>query len=165
MLYQHNLATEMGNARELFCKRGREMMGDRVFAERLKAYAAEIHNTGELLARHGVVEFCKSCDLELDGCCCFSGVEKWYDRKLIALNLFLGAELPAQKPGGEDDCFFKGAGGGCVLKARCSICLGYFCLELQDALGSSRLAEIRRQVGAEVLSGIAAEKALEAWPV
>ena len=160
MLFQHDLAAETAAARKIFREKGREFSAGEEFSRLLAAYAAEIEKTGALLAKHGVEEFCKNCDLELDGCCCFAGVEKWYDRKLILLNLFLGAEIPERKPGGVDDCFFKGP-AGCALPARCSTCLGYYCLDLQNMLGSSRLAEIRRQVGAEILCGIAAENALD----
>lgn len=127
----------------------------------LEAYRREIQNNWDLLGHTQVTAFCAMCGGQRDTGCCFAGAERWYDPLLLLINLLLGAELPHHR-WSADRCFFLGP-EGCLLRARWSICLNFFCPELSETLSPQDLGALRRQAGAEIWAGLELEKALTAW--
>jgi hypothetical protein len=155
---QHDIAAETARARGLFAAHGRKLAADAGLAAALAAYRREIEANWELMRRLEVVRLCGACAGERADSCCFAGAERWYYAELLLLNLLLGAELPDGHPVAHQ-CRFIGP-AGCVLPARWSICINFFCPEMIAELGGEAVAGLRRQAGREIAAGLEAEAAL-----
>jgi hypothetical protein len=157
---QHDIAAETARARGLFAAHRRELAADAGLAAALAAYRREIEANWELMRRLQVVRLCASCAGARADSCCFAGAERWYYAELLLLSLLLGAELPDSHPV-PHQCRFIGP-AGCVLPARWSICINFFCPEMIAELGEEAVAGLRRQAGREIAAGLEAETALAA---
>jgi len=158
MAGHHDIHHEMALAREIMASRGEELRRSPELAGALDAYKREIAANWGLMAELGVVEVCSSCAGARAESCCFNGAERWYYRDLIVLNLLMGVRLPKARAV-EHQCLFIGR-DGCLLKARWSICINFFCPEMIAELGEDAIARLRRQAGREISAGMQAEAVL-----
>jgi len=126
----------------------------------LYRYDAAIENTRETMRQAGVVLICGLC-AEKTGSCCFEEVETWYDPTLLLINLLLTVDLPRsrERPG---QCLFLGT-DGCLLRARYSFCLNYFCPTLKTRLGPGVKNHTLAAIGQELSAGWELEQALYRW--
>ncbi len=156
------LERRLAVARELYAAHGAALLGDREISRLLAEYLQAIGRGQAMMRDHGVFAACAECAGKQGGAsCCFAGAEEWYGEVLLLTNLLLGVELPGPGDPGQD-CFFNGP-QGCRLTAHFAICLNFFCPELNHRLGPERLAQLRRQVGRELIAGQVLEGALLRW--
>ena len=108
-----------------------------------------------------MVAECSACARENPGSCCFQGVEEWYDRTLLFINLLMGCRIPRSRqfPG---HCLFVGS-RGCKLIARYSFCVNYLCPRLRRRLGPEGTAVLLAAAGDELGCGWELERALFQW--
>jgi len=152
---------ELATAKRYFEKYRKAMAGDETLARLLGNYKAAIGKTNDFMREGGVHRTCGGCASGVGGSCCFEGVEGWYDRYLLLINLLLGVEIPEVgiDPG---HCRFVG-GNGCRLIARYAFCVNYLCPTLQQTLGPAGCCALSSVVGEELASGIQVEHHLFNW--
>jgi len=146
---------EITQAKRYFEKFGNFLAGDETLTRLLGSYRAAIEKTNDLMREAGIHRACGRCASGPGGSCCFEGVEAWYDRHLLLINLLLGVEIPivGALPG---NCLFVGD-GGCRLVGRYAFCVNYLCPALQEVLGPQRCRALSSTVGEELASGIKVE--------
>ncbi len=147
-------------ARQLLARRG-EFFGEHPrLPGLLEDYQRTIRRTGELSGELGLPAMCTSCAARRE-VCCFRGVERRYDENLLFLNLLLGAPIPESRLQ-DDACWFCGP-RGCLLVAKHSFCLNFYCQAVKEALGAEGLARLRRQVGRELMAQWELDRVLVPW--
>ncbi len=147
-------------ARELYAQRGEPFRRHPRLPALLGDYRRAIAQTGALSARLGLPAMCTSCAARKE-VCCFRGVERRYDENLLLLNLLLGVSLPGERRQ-EDACWFCGP-RGCLLVAKHSFCLNFYCQALKETLGGEGLARLRRQVGLELMAQWELDRVMVPW--
>lgn len=154
---------EIAAARSHFEKHGKALAADKTLTRLLGLYDEAIAKTNDFMRKAGIHNTCGRCASGSGGSCCFEGVEAWYDRCLLLINLLLGVEIPGGGafPG---HCRFVGE-RGCRLVARYAFCVNYLCPALQEALGPQGCGTLSSIVGAELASGIKVEHHLFKWIV
>jgi len=105
-----------------------------------------IESTWRCMRELGITDICRQCALET-GSCCKRWIEDVYDETTLLVNLLLGVKLPEDrfKP---DGCFFLGK-GGCLLRARESICVTYLCDRILNTIGDKKM-ELYKLAGMEL---------------
>jgi hypothetical protein len=146
---------EITKAKRYYEKYGKALAADETLTRLLGNYQAAIRKSSDLMREGGVHRTCGLCASGPAGSCCFEGVEAWYDRHLLLINLLLGVEIPEAGafPG---HCRFVGV-GGCRLIARYAFCVNYLCPMLQQVLGPRGCRALSSLVGEELDSGIKVE--------
>lgn len=156
-----SISGEVRAARKLFAEYGPAMLADPRLAVLLAEYHRQIEKTHEMFTEAGVFIQCAACA----GCdqisCCFLGVENWFGRMLMLINLLMGVALCEQREVA-DQCLFLGP-MGCKIVARFAICINFFCPALKAHLGAETLGALRKQGGDEVWAGVELENALTVW--
>ncbi len=154
---------EIEKAKALYESYRSTLLDEKRIGELLETYRRAIARTYKAMAEEGVLKVCSECAQGPAGSCCFEGVEAWYDRCLLLINLLLGVEIPGGGafPG---HCRFVGE-RGCRLVARYAFCVNYLCPALQEALGPQGCGTLSSIVGAELASGIQVEHHLFKWIV
>ncbi len=149
---------EITEAKRYHEKYGKALAADETLTQLLGDYQAAIEKTNDFMREGGVHRTCGRCASGPGGSCCFEGVEAWYDRTLILINLLLGVEIPevGAFPG---HCRFVGD-DGCRLIARYAFCVNYLCPRLQQVLGPRGCSPLLSVVGEELASGIKVERHL-----
>jgi hypothetical protein len=142
-------------AKRYYEKYGKALAADETLTRLLGNYQAAIRKTNDFMREGGVHGTCGRCASGPGGSCCFEGVETWYDRNLLLINLLLGVEIPevGLYPG---HCRFVSE-SGCRLIARYAFCVNYLCPMLQGVLGPGRCRTLSSVVGEELASGIKVE--------
>ncbi len=161
MPVQRDVKQEIARAKEVYATHGEAILAEPHLAQLLAAFREQIEATNRLFQEMGVAEDCAACCDRDKGPCCFDGAQGWYDLRLLLINQLLGVEVP-QEPELADDCWFNSP-KGCKLLAKDSICLNFFCPEIQARLSDEELLALRRQVGRELLAGLDLEAALLPW--
>jgi hypothetical protein len=146
---------EIAEAKRYYGKHGAALAADETLTRLLGTYQAAIGKTDAFMREAGIHRTCGRCASGPGGSCCFEGVEAWYDRYLLLINLLLGVEIPhvGAFPG---HCRFVG-GGGCGLIARYAFCVNYLCPMLKEILGPEGCCALSSIVGEELASGIKVE--------
>ncbi|MEM5787962.1 MAG: hypothetical protein AAGU11_11645 [Syntrophobacteraceae bacterium] len=108
----------------------------------------------------GVVAACSRC-AATKGSCCFDGMDEGYGAVSLLVNLSLGSNL-MEGPYYPGSCRFVGK-EGCLLRARHSFCLNYFCPDLYATMGGQRIEKLRRNIGKQLHCGWELESALIRW--
>ena len=85
---------EIAAARSHFEKHGKALAADKTLTRLLEHYRGAIGKTNHFMHKAGIHNTCARCASGSGGSCCFEGVEAWYDRYLLLINLLLGAEIP-----------------------------------------------------------------------
>ncbi|MCE5335772.1 MAG: hypothetical protein LLG06_14415 [Desulfobacteraceae bacterium] len=134
--------------------------GGTIFQLLLK-FRETIDETEALMISSGAVEACSLCARRSSGSCCFKEMGESYDFEQLYCNLLLGCSLPTEADA-PDTCHFLGR-NGCLLKAKHSFCLNYFCPDLRKTLGADTLDRIQRLVGEQLLAGWELERVLALW--
>jgi len=151
---------EISRARDLYKRHAVAICADENLGGMLARYGEAISNTREKMNLTGMLEACSACAGDMDGSCCFRGVEEWYDSSLLLINLLLGIEIPffREVPG---NCLFLGE-NGCRLLAKHSFCINYLCPDLKAFMGPL-VADFLRVVGDELSCGWELELSLCTW--
>jgi len=147
-------------ARELHDRRGQAFQDHPRLPGLLADYRRAIERTGELSTRLGLPTMCTSCAARKE-VCCFRGVERRYDANLLFLNLLMGVSLPDARLQ-DDACWFCGP-RGCLLVAKHSFCLNFYCRLVKETLGAEGLGRLRRQVGEELMAQWEVDRVLVPW--
>ncbi|MCB2188911.1 MAG: hypothetical protein KQJ78_21025 [Deltaproteobacteria bacterium] len=158
---QASLRRVIAQAEDLFCRFGSEILEEPALHARVDAYRQEITNTWRLVKEAGWAADCAVCALSVSGSCCFDGVEKWFDFRMILINLLLGVELPTSREVA-GQCFFIGP-QGCKLIARNSICINHFCPPVLAKMGQEEVQTFRQLTGREIWAGVELERVLDQW--
>lgn len=146
---------EIAAARSYYEKNGKALAADKTLTRFLELYQEAIEKTNDFMRKAKIHNTCARCASGQGGSCCFEGVEAWYERYLLLINLLLGVEIPGVGafPG---HCRFVGE-RGCRLVARHAFCANYLCPALQEVLGPQGCGILSAIVGAELASGIKVE--------
>jgi phage anti-repressor protein len=157
----NTIEREIKEARDLYSMFGDSLKRQREFAEAIQKYEAAISETYTQMARRGITEACSACSGRQAGSCCFQGVEDWYDRVTLLVNLLMGVGIPETRevPGG---CLFVGS-KGCRLLARNAFCVNYLCPDLAASMGEAEKTNLLSVSGKELLCGWELEKSLRSW--
>ncbi|MEA3385581.1 MAG: hypothetical protein U9Q89_03920 [Thermodesulfobacteriota bacterium] len=150
-LYSNELSIEekIALAESLWEKYGKDLAADSEIDRLLGLYRKEISKSYELMEKFGVVTECAMCATHVPGGgCCGAGIEDWYDKFVLLLNLLLGREIPSERLG-KKDCLFLGP-TGCQLFARHHFCINYLCSRITDLLSPAELTALRAQSGKEL---------------
>jgi hypothetical protein len=121
-------------------------------------YRNAIQKTTLTMEQEGIARACAICDETSRGGCCYPGVEEWYDWPLLAINIFLGSDIPITReiPGA---CLFVGP-RGCRLLARHAFCVNYFCPDLTSRLRGEPQSRFNAAAGEELLCGCRLEQTI-----
>jgi hypothetical protein len=152
---------EFTKAKSYYEKFGKAMAADKTLTRLLGNYKTAIDKTNDLMREGGVHRTCACCASGPGGSCCFEGVETWYDRHLLLINLLLDVKIP-EVGVYAGYCRFVGE-HGCRLIARYAFCVNYLCPILRKDLGSEGCRALSSVVGAELASGIQVERYLFKW--
>lgn len=135
-------------ARDVLDRRKQLLLGDERIAEALSVLEQAIFRSREAMARAGIGEICRACEIHEGGSCCGAGIEKHFGPILLLVNLLLGARIPhtRQDP---SSCFFL-AESGCGLLARHVICVNFLCREITARVPQSKIAALREKEGVEL---------------
>jgi len=135
-------------AREVLDRHRQALLGDEQLSEGLSMLKRVIHESREAMARAGIADLCRACELDEGGSCCGAGIEKHFGATLLLLNLLLGAALPETR---HDplSCFFLSE-KGCTLLARHVICVNFLCQKITDSIDADRIAALREKEGLEL---------------
>jgi hypothetical protein len=155
------LDEEIIEAKRYYEKYGKALAVDKTLNQLLGNYRAAIGKTCGFMGEAGISLACGRCASGPGGSCCFEGVETWYDRYLLLINLLLGVEIP-EIGAFAGHCRFVGV-QGCRLLARYAFCVNYLCPMLKEVLGPRACLAISSVVGAELSSGIEVEHHLLKW--
>jgi hypothetical protein len=146
---------EITEAKRYLGKHRQALTDDETLTRLLGNYQAAIGKTNDFMREAGFHHTCSRCASGPGGSCCFEGVETWYDRYLLLINLLLGAEIP-EAGAFTGQCRFVGD-EGCKLIARYAFCVNYLCPMLQQSLGPGRCRALSTIVGDELASGLKVE--------
>jgi hypothetical protein len=158
---QRDVSSYIAEAKKVYATLGNEIISNPQLAELLAGFKEQIQGTNRLFKEFDVAADCAACCDREKGPCCFDGAQGWYDLRLLLINLLLGVEVP-DSPELMDDCWFNSP-TGCKLLAKDSICLNFFCPDIQERLNDEELLSLRRQVGRELLACLDLEAALLPW--
>lgn len=146
---------EIDEAKRFYEKHGATLAADETLARLLGHYREAIGRTHAYMREAGIHTTCARCASFAGGSCCFEGVEAWYDRYLLLINLLLGVEIP-EVGTYVGHCRFVGS-AGCRLIARYAFCVNYLCPMLRETLGPGGCRGLSSIVGDELASGIKVE--------
>ena len=158
---QRDVSHYISQAKEVYAALGREILAQPDLADRLAEFREQINATNRLFKQLDVAADCAACCEREKGPCCFDGAQGWYDLRLLLLNLLLGVDVP-DGPELVDDCWFNSP-TGCKLLAKDSICLNFFCPEIQERLSEAEVLSLRQQVGRELSACVELETVLLPW--
>lgn len=158
---KRDVSDYIAQAREVYAGLGEEILANSDLAGLLYKFREQIEATNQLFGRLDVAADCAACCEREKGPCCFDGAQSWYDLRLLLINLLLGVEVP-DGPELVDDCWFNSP-TGCKLLAKDSICLNFFCPEIQERLSEAEVLSLRQQVGKELLACVELESVLLPW--
>jgi hypothetical protein len=161
MASKRDVSTYIAKAKEAYAKFGGQIAAHPELAGLLTKFGEQIDATNQLFKDLEVAADCAACCDREKGPCCFDGAQGWYDLRLLLINLLLGVEVP-DRPELVDDCWFNSP-TGCKLLAKDSICLNFFCPEIQARLSEDELLRLRQQVGRELLACVDLEASLLPW--
>ena len=161
MANKRDVSREISQAKQVYADLGAEILDQAELAELLAKFKDQILGTNRLFQELDVSADCAACCDREKGPCCFDGAQGWYDLRLLLINLLLGVEVP-DSPELVDDCWFNSP-TGCKLLAKDSICLNFFCPDIQARLSDADLLALRQQVGRELLACVDLEAALLPW--
>jgi len=161
MANKRDISAHVSKANEVYGLLGGEIWAHPELAGLLAKFKEQLHATNQLFADLDVAADCASCCDRDQGPCCFDGAQGWYDLRLLLINLLLGVKVP-ERPELVDDCWFNSP-TGCKLLAKESICLNFFCPDIQERLAADELMALRQQVGRELLACIDLEACLLPW--
>lgn len=161
MANQRDVSNYIAEAKEVYASLGSEILNNAQLAELLAGFEEQINGTNRLFKEMDVAADCTACCDREKGPCCFDGAQGWYDLRLLLINLLLGVEVP-DGPELVDDCWFNSP-TGCKLLAKDSICLNFFCPDIQERLNEDELLALRQQVGRELLACLDLEAVLLPW--
>jgi hypothetical protein len=158
---QRDVSQYISEAKQVYTSLGGEILNNPQLTELLAGFKQQIEDTNRLFKELDVAADCADCCDHEKGPCCFDGAQGWYDLRLLLINLLLGVEVP-DSPELVDDCWFNSP-TGCKLLAKDSICLNFFCPDIQERLNDDELLSLRQQVGRELLSCLDLEAILLPW--
>ncbi|MFC1495633.1 hypothetical protein ACFL6W_10155, partial [Thermodesulfobacteriota bacterium] len=124
----------------------------------LKKYRAAIEKSRDLMKDLGVIEICSSCADERLGGCCYYGVETWYSKIVLLMNLLMGIEIQGTRKF-EKNCLFVDE-KGCRLKARFNPCIHHLCQKIRNTLSHHDFLRLRAVTNHEIKLGVRAESAV-----
>lgn len=161
MAGKRDVSRDIAQAKRVFADLGGQILARPELADLLAKFRRQIEDTNRLFGEMDVAADCAACCDREKGPCCFDGAQGWYDLRLLLINLLLGVEVP-DRPELVDDCWFNSP-NGCKLLAKDSICLNFFCPDIQARLSDAELLALRQQVGRELLACLDLETALLPW--
>jgi hypothetical protein len=161
MTKKRNVSQYISEAKKVYAELGGEILSHAEMAELLAKFKQQIEGTNRLFKGLDVAADCAACCARDKGPCCFDGAQDWFDLRLLLINLLLGVDVP-DRPQLADDCWFNSP-TGCKLLAKDSICLNFFCPDIQARLSEEDLTALRQQVGRELLACLDLEAALLPW--
>jgi hypothetical protein len=152
---------EINRAKRLYARYGEALSNQDGLGALFEMYRNAIGKTQEVMKQLCVVEACSVCACKGSGSCCFQGVEEWYERVLLFINLVLGRQIPEfrEVPGG---CLFVGS-RGCKLIARHSFCVNYLCPNLKDSIKTRPMKTLLSVTGGELFHGWEVEQSVRKW--
>lgn len=151
----------ISQAKEVYATLGQEILALSSLAGLLAKFREQVEATNQLFGKLDVAADCADCCEREKGPCCFDGAQRWYDLRLLLINLLLEVELP-DSPELVDDCWFNSP-TGCKLLVKDSICLNFFCPDIQARLSEADVLSLRQQVGRELLACLDFEATLLPW--
>ncbi len=158
---KRDVSQEISKAKEVYAALGGDILNQAKLADLLAEFKLQIEDTNHLFKQLDVDADCAACCDRDKGPCCFDGAQGWYDLRLLLINLLLGEEV-SDSPELVDDCWFNSP-TGCKLLAKESICLNFFCSDIQERISDADLLALRQQVGRELLACLDLEAALLPW--
>lgn len=161
MANKRDVSQEISQAKEVYAALGGQILEQAELVNLLAKFKEQIDGTNRLFKEMEVDADCAACCDREKGPCCFDGAQGWYDLRLLLINLLLGVEVP-NRPELLDDCWFNSP-TGCKLLAKDSICLNFFCPDIQTRLSEADLLALRQQVGRELLACLDLEAVLLPW--
>ncbi|KMY68488.1 hypothetical protein AAU61_02130 [Desulfocarbo indianensis] len=161
MAGKRDVSRDIAQAKRVFAELGGQILARPELAGLLARFRRQIEATNRLFGEMDVAADCAACCDREKGPCCFDGAQGWYDLRLLLINLLLGVQVP-DRPELVDDCWFNSP-TGCKLLAKDSICLNFFCPDIQARLNDAELLALRQQVGRELLACLDLETALLPW--
>ncbi len=151
------LALEIEKGRRFYDLFGAVCLKDPELGRLLNCLREQIRKTDAEMLKSGVVEACTRC-AKATGSCCFREMGESFGSIDLFINLLLGSKIPAHAEFPES-CLFVGQ-KGCMLQARQSFCLNYFCPELKQSLGKAEILRIQLQAGEQLGAGWELERTL-----
>jgi len=159
MVYRlYNVDEEIQKAKYLYSSYGSDIMEDKRCSELLKQYDASIEESRGLMKELGVIEICSSCADERCGGCCYFGVETWYSKTVLLMNLLMGIEIQETRKF-EKNCLFVDE-KGCRLKARFKPCIHHLCQKIRNTVSHHNFVKLRAVTNHEIKLGVQAESAI-----
>ena len=156
--FLYNVNEEIQRAKNLYSGYGVEILEDKRCSGLLKQYGTAIEESRDLMKELGVIEICSSCADERTGGCCYYGVETWYSKYLLLINLLMGIEIPKTRMF-KTNCLFVGE-NGCLLLARFKPCVQHLCQKIRNTLRQHDFLRLRAVTNYEIKLGVQAESAV-----
>ena len=156
--FLYNVDEEIQRARNLYSGYGDKILDDKRCSELLKEYGTAIEESRDLVKNLEVNEICSSCADERTGGCCYYGVETWYSKTILLMNLLMGIEIQETRKF-EKNCLFVDE-KGCRLKARFKPCIHHLCQRIRNTLNQHDFLRLRAMTNHEIKLGVRAESAI-----
>lgn len=135
-------------ARDILDRRRQALLGDEALTRGLSRLRRAIQESRGLMARAGIADLCRACEVDEGGSCCGAGIEKHFSATLLLLNLLLGAPIPEARPD-PLSCYFL-SGKGCTLLARHVICVNFLCQKIIASVPAGLIGDLREKEGVEL---------------
>ena len=156
--FLYNVDEEIQRARNLYSGYSNQILNDKRCARRLKKYKIAIEESRDLMKELSVIEICSSCADERRGGCCYYGVETWYSKTVLLMNLLMDIKIQETRKF-EKNCLFVDE-KGCRLKARFRPCIHHLCQKIRNILSHHNFLRLRSVTNHEIKLGVRAESAI-----